>query len=175
MEILDAGSLLFSNVKVYCRANECNVIICHSLLCREMDTSMKESKNVETLEQWKNPLSMDDLLLPEPLNNHPGLTMFLFVFTLISGVPFLIFLCFAVGSFVFMFISFVLIEGTLLALGTCVLASVLFVATFIALVVSMSLGTIWLVGTRWQEIMTECQKFIDKHFKQEQLTVAKTK
>lgn len=119
----------------------------------------------ELLKKWDSnlPTSLKDL--PVILNYHPVIAIFILVFILIASVPFILFTCFALGSFAFMIISVVLIEGTLLAFGTCILASALFFATLAAFGVSLTLGMIWFLFTNWRQLMRECQQLLHNQVK----------
>jgi glucan phosphoethanolaminetransferase (alkaline phosphatase superfamily) len=99
--------------------------------------------------------------LPSILKRYPLLTIFAVIFVIISALPLLFFIVFALSSFIFLLIGFLLVEGTILAFGTCVLASALLFATVAALGIS---GTVWVVGfvfSNWRQLAKECTEYID--------------
>ena len=128
-----------------------------------MMESLSNRENAEELlEKWESkiPTTLEQLYLN--LNCHPAIAIFLVIFTLIASVPFLIFVCFTLGSFAFLFVSFVAIEGVVLAFGTFILAFVLVFAAVAAFSVSLTLGSLWFVLTNWNELVEEGRQFLDK-------------
>ena len=99
--------------------------------------------------------------LPTILKRNPPLTIFTLIFAIISALPLLIFVAFALCSFIFLLIGFLLVEGTLLAFGTCVLVSALFFTTVAALGIS---ATVWVVGfviSNWGQFVKDCGEYMD--------------
>ena len=130
-----------------------------------MGSLLNAQRVEELLEKWRTniPSSLDQL--PVILKCHPAIAVFLFIFTMMASMPFLLFMCFALGSFSVTFISFVLVEGTLLALGTCVLAPILFFIAVTAITISLSFGTLWFILTSCRPLVGKWQQFLDNQIK----------
>jgi pheromone shutdown protein TraB len=99
--------------------------------------------------------------LPTILKRHPTLTVFALIFTIISALPLFVFIGFAVGSFLFLLIAFLLVEGTLLAFGSCVLISALFFATVAALGISVTVCIVGFMFSNWGQFIKESGEYID--------------
>ena len=128
-----------------------------------MMESLSDRESAEDLlEKWESKLPATLEQLYFNLNCHPAIAIFLVVFTLVASVPFLIFVCFALGSFAFVLVSFTMIEGVVLAFGTFILAFVLVFAAVAAFSVSLTLGSLWFVLTNWNELVSEGRRFLDK-------------
>ena len=109
--------------------------------------------------QYVLPQSLKEL--PAILQSHPPLTIFTLIFTMISALPLLVFIGFALSSFLFLLITFLLVEGTLLAFGTCILISALFFATLAAFGVSVTLWIVGFVFSNWGHLIKESGEYID--------------
>jgi pheromone shutdown protein TraB len=112
--------------------------------------------------------------LPTTLKRHPTLTVFALIFTIISALPLFVFIGFAVGSFLFLLIAFLLVEGTLLAFGSCVLISALFFATVAALGISVTVCIVGFMFSNWGQFIKESGEYIDAQLAKYLTSSAKT-
>ena len=126
---------------------------------------MEKAENTNSVEElftrYQSVLPSSLKEVPTILKCHPPLTIFALIFAIISALPLLIFIGFAVFSFVFLLVGFLLVEGTLLAFGTCILISTLFFAIVAALGIS---ATVWIVGfalSNWRQLIKECSEYLD--------------
>ena len=99
--------------------------------------------------------------LPTIIQRYPPLAIFTVIFTIISALPLLVFIVFALSSFLFLLVAFLLVEGTLLAFGTCVLASVLLFAAFAALGVAATVFVVGFVLSNWRQMVKDCGQYVD--------------
>ena len=99
--------------------------------------------------------------LPVMLKRYPPLTAFAVIFALISALPLLVFVCFAFGTFIVMLVGFLLVEGTLLAFGICILMSALFFTAVAALGISATFWVLGFLASNWRELLNECHRYVD--------------
>lgn len=103
--------------------------------------------------------------LPNIFKRYPSLTIFMLIFGIISSVPFLLFIMFALSSFIFLLIGFLLVEGTLLAFATCILLPALFFATVAAIGISATFFIVGFTFSNWRQLVKECGDYIDTQLK----------
>ena len=99
--------------------------------------------------------------LPTRIKRYPPLTVFTVIFSVISSLPLLVFVAFALSTFIFLLIGFLLVEGTLLAFGICILATALFFAAIAALGVTATVCVVGFVLSNWRQMVKECSEYVD--------------
>ncbi|KAI8501053.1 hypothetical protein Bbelb_211480 [Branchiostoma belcheri] len=98
-------------------------------------------------------------------NENPIPTMFLALLVAMGTVPFLMFLFFVLGSLIFTFSGFLVVEGFLLTTACLVLAGVLSGAAFVAILLTLTVSATWFVVSHGHEMFTTVRSHLQDHFK----------
>ncbi|XP_078690800.1 uncharacterized protein LOC144921549 [Branchiostoma floridae x Branchiostoma belcheri] len=98
-------------------------------------------------------------------NENPIPTMFLALVVAMGTVPFLMFLFFVLGSLIFTFSGFLVVEGFLLTTACLVLAGVLSGAAFVAILLTLTVSATWFVVSHGHEMFTTVRSHLQDHFK----------
>nr|ACQ91142.1 promethin [Branchiostoma belcheri tsingtauense] len=98
-------------------------------------------------------------------NENPILTLFLALVVAMGTVPFLMFMFFVLGSLIFTFSGFLVVEGFLLTTACLVLAGILSGAAFVAISLTLTVSATWFVVSHGHEMFTTVKSHLQDHFK----------
>ncbi|XP_066291840.1 lipid droplet assembly factor 1-like [Branchiostoma lanceolatum] len=98
-------------------------------------------------------------------NENPILTLFLTLVVAMGTMPFLMFLFFVIGSLIFTFSGFLVVEGFLLTAACLVLAGVLSGAAFVAILLTLTVSASWFVLSQGHEMFATVKSRLQDHFK----------
>ncbi|XP_078611535.1 uncharacterized protein LOC144881980 [Branchiostoma floridae x Branchiostoma japonicum] len=108
-------------------------------------------------------------------NENPVWTLFLTLVVAMGTMPFLMFLFFVLGSLIFTFSGFLVVEGFLLTAACLVLAGVLSGAAFVAILLTITVSASWFVVCHGHEMFTTIKSRLQDHFQGTTVTVPPAK